>query len=155
MTHLALPYNWVVDPFEEFVFLNQIWPEPYHSSAREATKEDCQIGQVFLIMNGSNVVGITGIFFEPENDSDVFLRWTGIAPGWRGKGIARDAMQQLILLCKGWLGDRKRLVELVPDNEYGNTVVKPFFEAIGFVESKIGKHEETDWPTKAYAYKLR
>jgi len=155
MAHLIVPHPGVRNPFEEYPVLEEIWPDPYRAFAYEASKEDCQTGQILFIINRFNVVGITGIFFEPENDEDVFLRWTGIMPEARKFGIGKQAIQQVISLCKGWLPGRKRLVELIPDNEYGDRLVEPFFYRCGFVPSKIGKHEVCDWPTVAYAYDLK
>jgi hypothetical protein len=117
------------DPFSEFPQLRTIWPEPYATAAAEASAADAWTGDVWLVCKDkTNVIGITGIFIDPEYEEDVFLRWHGIVPSERGTGAAKAALLETYRI----LG-RKRLVELVPDNEYGWTVVQPFFLSMGFV----------------------
>jgi GNAT superfamily N-acetyltransferase len=151
---IIIPHVDVEDPFEEYPSLKRIWPEPYRMYAEEASKEDCQSGQFFFILRRDEIVGITGLFFLPDNDTDVFLRWHGIVPELRGRGFASEALRQVIQIATGFCGSYKRLVELVPDNEYGNTLVKPFFENCGFRPMEVSSKEETDWPSIPYAFKL-
>jgi len=137
------------NPFELFPQLRTIWPQPYAQIAEEASGEDSHTGQVLLIMYLNVVVGITGVFDDCDYPDDIFLRWHGVIPEARRSGIARKALELLIYsACNKFYPDRKNLVELVPDNEYGRTIVEPFFQHIGFV--KRGPLETWDWIDHAW-----
>lgn len=145
------------DPFEDHPSLKSIWPEPYGSAAAYASRVDSGTGEIFYIVRDQDVVGITGLFLDDTNTSDIFLRWTGIVPGLRQGGLAREALRQLTALCKAEHPERTRLVELVPDNEYGHRVAKPFFEKVGFIPEGIPvpTGEDSDWPVIAYVSQLK
>ena len=151
MTKLTTIHHSVANPFSDYPRLRSIWPEPYAQQAEHASAVDCQTGQILYIEQYGAVVGITGIFFEPECPTDIFLRWTGVVPECRCRGIATEALRLLAYMCASWCPDRKRLIELVPDNEYGHQVPLPFFTNLGFVPCSVVAHEATDWPVLPYA----
>jgi GNAT superfamily N-acetyltransferase len=145
------------DPFALHRSLWDIWPEPYRKEAAWASHIFSSSREIFYVVRGGEVVGITGVFFDEEGDpADGFLRWTGIIPGLRKTGLGRLAIEQLARLCQQRYPECRRLVELVPDNEYGHTVPKQFFEKLGFVPcpAKVPVGEDADWPVIAYAADL-
>ena len=144
------------DPFEAHASLKEVWPEPYASEAALASREDSATGEIFYILLEEDVVGITGIFFDDASPDEVFLRWTGVIPGLRRGGVAREAVRQLAGLCKARYPQGKRLVELVPDNDYGHSTARPFFEKVGFVkiEALVPAGEDADWDVIVYGLDL-
>jgi RimJ/RimL family protein N-acetyltransferase len=145
------------DPFEDHPSLKSIWPEPYGREAAYASRVDSGTNEIFYIVRDQEVVGITGLFLDETNSTDIFLRWTGIVPGLRQGGLAREALSQLTALCKAEHPNRTRLVELVPDNDYGHRVAKPFFEKVGFIPEgvPVPVGEDSDWPVIAYVSQLK
>ena len=146
------------DPFALYSFLQEIWPEPYKRDAAFASRVDSESGEIFYITRDTEVVGITGVFSDDiASTEDLFLRWTGVAPGLRQSGLGRAAIRQLAQLCLARYPERKRLIELVPDNAYGHTVAKPFFEKLGFYpcEITVPCAEDADWAVIAYAAELK
>lgn len=129
--------------------MGKIWPEPYATPAADAFLEDWNSGQIYLIFAGDNIVGVTGYFLDTHSTS-VYLRWTGILPEYRRKGYASKALTLLrSALAHDYSGCK--LVELVPDNEYG-VAVKQFFLSQGFQEDPdvyTPPNECSDWPTLA------
>lgn len=137
--------------------MGRIWPEPYATPAADAYYEGWDSGEIYLIVAGSIapdsivssgiVVGVTGYFLDPNSDC-VYLRWTGVFPEFRRKGHAATAIAMLRgLLVANYAG--RKLVELVPDNEYG-APVKQFFLAQGFQEDLsvyTPPDEGSYWPT--------
>ncbi len=131
---------------EYAAMMPSIWPEPYASPAAEAFAQDWNSGQIFLIQAPAGIVGTTGFFLEPGVGL-VYLRWTGVLPAHRNKGYAKEALVKL----REWLHwplEGRKLVELVPDNEYG-APVKEFFLKQGFIidsEVHVPSNECSDWP---------
>lgn len=145
------------DPFEYQPQLRTIWPSPYAEKADEASREYANTGEIMYVVYGGRVVGITGIFFDEAAPHDVFLRWTGIIEGFRRVGLGSAVIAGVAELCRKQYPNAIYLVELVPDNEYGHTVAKPFFEALGF-EPDIGvipPSEDSEWPCIRYALNLK
>lgn len=134
------------DPWRHNPQFASIWPEPYATEAREASAADWRSGMIHLIAYEVHVVGITGYFFIPGDDKNVYLRWHGVVPEMRGKGIGRVAIRLLALMLSEYFPTRS-LVELAPDNEYGKTV-EPFFAACGFVKQaeRVSYCGEMWWP---------
>jgi GNAT superfamily N-acetyltransferase len=142
-----------------------IWPEPYAQDAYLVTVEDGKrkpTGNVFAIRYvrpgvGLRNVGITG-YFDIDNDKGIaYLRWTGLLPEYRGRGIFREALRQLVLQLKGANPSISALVELVPDNEYGHSIVVPAFERVGFKRNdsiRIPAGEDADWPCIPYVLNI-
>lgn len=138
-----------------------IWPPEYAKAAYQATAEDAYlnpIGQVYAIRHHDtyshrvHLVGITGIFLDERKDV-AYLRWTGILPEYRRKGIFAETIRQLTLTMRGMNPDIKHLVELVPDNEYGHIKVIPAFERVGFVRDDsfvVPKGEDDEWDCIPY-----
>lgn len=130
-------------------YLNEIWPEPYATPATDAFLEDWNSGQIYQIFAEDAFVGITGYFLD-DHSTSIYLRWTGILPEYRRKGYAAKALTLLrSALSHDYAG--RKLVELVPDNEYG-AAVKQFFLSQGFQEDPdvyTPPNECSDWPTIA------
>lgn len=131
------------------LFMDKIWPEPYATPAADAFLEDWNSGQIYQIIADDAIVGVTGYFLDAHSTS-VYLRWTGILPEYRRKGYASKALTVLrSALSYDYAG--RKLVELVPDNEYG-VAVKKFFLSQGFQEDPdvyTPPNECSDWPTVA------
>jgi hypothetical protein len=152
-------------PFDLYPQLQTIWPEPYNTFAHEASAEDSHTGEVYLIVLDDQVVGTTGLFLSDdhpedglgERPTDVYLRWTGVVPGLRKGGVARQALELLVRdECSKRFPDRNRLIELVPHTEYGRTIVEPFFQKVGFVKhGPLERYEWIDHEWQPYALTLR
>lgn len=147
------------DPFHDYPALGLIWPEPYHSEARFASRADAKTGQIFYIVVDCEVVGITGYWIEARNEIDVWLRWHGVEPDMRGKGVAKQALKLLLAKMKNEVpATYTRIVELVPKNDYGREVAAPFFEKFGFVEAldiSPPPAEAAMWGVTPVAYSFR
>lgn len=132
----------------------RIWPEPYAAEAANATISDGIVdpqSQIFLIYdNFRRLLGITG-YFEIEGDV-AYLRWTGVLPEFRRRGIFLEAIRLLVRQLRGANPNVKKLVELVPDNEYGKSIMNAFVVS-GFVydqEFPVPHGEATDWNVLPY-----
>jgi GNAT superfamily N-acetyltransferase len=137
------------NPFETYPQLRAIWPKPYATFAERASTRDSETGQVLLITFEGTVVGISGVFDERDDKDDIYLRWTGVVPGLRGRGIGKRAIELLVdEVCPRFYATRSSLIELVPENEYGRTLVEPFFRAVGF--AKHGGLVTYDWINHAW-----
>ncbi|SAL88492.1 hypothetical protein AWB74_08588 [Caballeronia arvi] len=146
------------DPFARYPSLQDIWPEPYRSEAARISRVHSASGEVFYVALDGTVIGITGVFFDDNNaPSDVYLRWTGVVPTVRQKGLGRAVIRLVANLCQQRYPTRKRLIELLPDNEYGHAFPRPFFERIGFRPCPVGipSGEDKDWPVIAYTGDIR
>ena len=153
-----LPVSTEDDPFALHPSLQDIWPEPYRSEAARISRVDSASGEIFYVALDGAVIGITGVFFEDNiAPEDAYLRWTGVVPTLRHKGLGRSVIRLIAKLCQQRYPTRKRLIELLPDNEYGHAFSKPFFEKIGFRSCHIGipSGEDKDWPVIAYAGDIR
>ncbi len=134
-----------------------IWPAPYAKDAIDATilwGFDEPQHQIYLIYFDDEVVGITGFFDIDSHAGQAYLRWTGVIPEYRRRGIFKEAVRQLAAILIGANPSINRLIELVPGNEYGHTVAKLAFEAIGFKERKdlpVPVGEDDDWPCIPYS----
>ena len=120
------------DAFGTYLELATIWPEPYNQMAREACIEDANTGEVFYIKYNDQVVGITGLFDDPEFAKDICLRWHGVLPTHRRLGIGEAALFRLLQEVKPKIyPSRKRIIEFIPCTEYG-LALRPFFSRCGF-----------------------
>ena len=143
-------------PFSEYPQLNTIWSPEMTALAQEAIDESFvaknefsyEIGEIYLIKDGSDVVGITG-FFPYEYDANfldsihrVGLRYHGLIPEYRGKGYSPEIIRQLLVAIINKYPNAETLIELAPVNEYGD-IQKKHFERLGFVTT--GPSEKYDW----------
>ncbi len=134
---------------------HEIWPMPYAADAAFASVEDGltnPTGQVFFIKGGNYIIGITG-FFDPDPDcGNAYLRWTGVLPQYRGTGAFRAAIELLKMHLKGVDPRFSELIELVPDNEYGQSIVGAFTATGWVLDSgrEVPEGEDADWPVKPY-----
>jgi GNAT superfamily N-acetyltransferase len=144
------------DPFNRYPQLFDIWPEPYLTSAVEATNEDWGDGSVFFIEADHQVVGITGLFFEEEDKENAFLRWTGVIPCMRRRGITSYIVDLMALMAVNLCKRTGYLIELVPYNDYGHfeSGAYPFFTDLGFKQLSGIKHEQTDWQVRVMGLAL-
>jgi GNAT superfamily N-acetyltransferase len=145
------------DPFKnEYAKLLTLWPEPYKSEFEHATRNDVLTGQILYAFDEDKLVGITGVFLDSEKTDDLFMRWTGILPEHRRNGYAHSLVLALVGHCERNYLNHTRLIELVPDNEYGHTQVEPFFKAIGFKKgrAKIPASEIGSYGHLVYYHKL-
>lgn len=150
-----------LDPFTKYPQLKNIWPEPFNSIMQEAYCEDLLIkfkhphldlGNISYIKNNNHeIIGITGMFIIPDsgnyeekniNLEEGFLRWHGIIPEERRKGYSEQAMTLLLQELTLNYPKFKRIIELVPQTEYG-IHIEAHFKHLGF--NKVGPKESYDW----------
>lgn len=125
------------DPFRWFPRLQGLWTPDKQKLAEEYAKADAHTGDVFYIVVHPNVVGITGVFIDPDDEPHVIrLRWTGVNPEFRRQGVAKKAIKLVIDHVKSKYPERTILMENVPDTEHGEQNVAPFFQALGFVKCR-------------------
>ena len=134
------------NPFEDHPQLRSIWPEEFQTIAEDITEDELVLGPtdgpILLIEDEGEVIGITGAFVWPDNFNEMGLRWTGIVPERRRDGVATLALAELIEYVKSKDYTITALVELLPNNDYGDKI-KPFFKSFGF--EKRGEPEYFDW----------
>lgn len=158
MIHLRMLTPAMLTDHEVAGLCNNIWPKPYADAASHATIYDGlhnPTGQIFVICyterNHTAVVGITGYFYD---NGHCYLRWTGVAPNYRKHGVFRTALELLTLQLKGANPSVQRIIELVPANEYGDSIERAFLN-VGFVPtpegSLIPEGEDSDWPVVPYS----
>lgn len=140
------------NPFEDHPQLRAIWPAEFTAIAEEAALEAVEhvgtadIGGLFLIMRGADVIGITGYFYFDDID-EPYLRWHGIVPTERGHGYSRAAMALVVKRVRAKLPSARGLTELVPQNEQGAAIERHFI-SLGF--RRIGAQERYDWSPYAW-----
>ncbi len=119
--------------------LSGIWPEPSATLMRRHTAQwietGMDFGEVLLPIGGARravQVGITGWYPVPGTPEVVGLRWHGILPSWRGRGLSRIVLRLLA----------RRLAHLAPEARWicdtvlpGSEAARRHFEALGFVEA--------------------
>lgn len=96
-------------------------------------KEEFQNNKVFLIEKDNSVVG--NISYERKNSDHVYISGLVVLPEFQGKGIAREALMQVLEELK----DVKR-IDLVthPDNN----VALQLYQSLGFT---IESRKENYW----------
>jgi hypothetical protein len=140
------------NPFEVHPQLRSIWPAEFSALAEESAVEAVELrvrgdmGGLFLIVQGSQVIGITG-FFYVDSVEEPYIRWHGVVPAARGNGYSHLAMQLLVERIKVKHHHAKGLTELVPQTDYGVAVGRHFAK-LGFVKS--GAPENYDWSPHAW-----
>lgn len=153
------------NPFEKYPQLQNIWPEPFKTTAMEATVEhfdlsknypDIDIGNIYIIKHQNDVIGITGFYIYTEDDSfkeynpnmsNFGLRWHGIISEQRGKGYSELAMILVAKEISNLYNKAEKLIELIPQTTYGNPL-KKHFEKLGF--TSFGQVENYDWSEYAW-----
>ncbi len=141
------------DPFTAYPQLLTIWPEPLINRARHDTAEslididDDDFGAICLVMAGQQVVGITGYYFYNDSGTELGLRWHGLLPHWRGAGRSAEIINLLLTTIRRCAPQATRLIELVPDTEYG-VALRRHFNKLGFVS--VGAVEQYDWSTHGW-----
>jgi hypothetical protein len=141
------------NPFEEHPQLRSVWPAELQVIAEEATRETLavdmprgDIGGIYLITQGSQVIGITGFFYADSGD-EPYLRLHGVVPAARDNGYSERAMRLLVERIKAKHPHAKGLTELVPQTDYGVAVGRHFAK-LGFVNS--GALETYEWSPHAW-----
>jgi hypothetical protein len=140
------------NPFVAHPRLRSIWPAEFGRLAEEAAveavalRERGDMGGLFLIVLGSQVIGITGYFYV-DSVEEPYLRWHGVVPAARGYGYSQRAMHLLVERIKAKHPHAKGLTELVPQTDYGVAVGRHFAK-LGFL--KTGPRETYDWAPHAW-----
>jgi len=151
------------DVFDRFPQLSAIWSDKnLQTLAEDSTRKELALmalrperdnGPIFLILDveersrALRVVGMTGFFFTEKDPENVHLRWHGIAPTERGKGFAREALEQVREIVRATQPQARRLLEMLPCSE-GRAEIEPFFAALGF--KPRGPEETHPWATHAW-----
>ena len=132
-------------PFTDYPQLKDIWPTNFQDLAESITNDELAIGPndgpILLILADGEVVGITGAYTTVENAFVMGLRWTGVIRSHRKQGIAKEAISLLIAYLTEHDWACNELVELLPANEYGDSM-KPFFEKMGFTPKGVPTYYE-------------
>ena len=143
------------DPFAAYPQLLTIWPEPLVSRARHDTVEslididDEDFGGIFLVMAGTQVVGITGYYLYNDDGTELGLRWHGLLPHWRGAGRSAEVIDLLLAAIRPRVPQATTLIELVPDTEYG-VALRRHFGKLGFIS--VGPVEQYDWSSHGWQH---
>lgn len=121
-----------LDFFELHPQLSEIWKEPLLSMAREGFVEmgRCEGGR-FAIEETGRVVGVTGFYAVREEPSILRLRWHGLIPEARGRGLSGSAMRAAAELGRSRFPQAELLVESMPSGAKG-ALIASHFEALGF-----------------------
>lgn len=141
------------DPFAAHPQLCAIWPEPSLSRARADTVEsldeidDEDFGAIYLIVDGSEVIGITGFYRYDLVGLELGLRWHGLVPHQRGRQLSQAVVTTVIGLAKHAFPQAKVLIELIPDTAY-SAPISTHFRKLGF--GPIGMPERLDGSAHAW-----
>ena len=92
------------------------WPHPDTADAVRplADHPDDTGPGTFLVVEDDVVVGDVGWFGPPDEDGFCEVGW-GLAPSARGRGVATEAVRQLLAWC-AQQGARSVRAEVLPDN---------------------------------------
>lgn len=143
-------YQWTSEnPFQKFLELKTIWEQDLTVIAQESFNESQQKflknydeGEIFLIKENDNIIGITGYFPNEENYENFSLRWHGILPKYQKKGISQKVLQTLLNYLIQKYENFSTIQEFMPIRDsYQKT--EQYFLGLGF--QKIGNPEKVDW----------
>lgn len=85
---------------EKFPQLNHIWENEVMQKralkSYEVWNPKEKTGEIFLIKNDENVIGVTGWWVDEKVSDTIRLRWHGIIESERGKGYSSDALKLLM-----------------------------------------------------------
>lgn len=139
-------------PFQDYPILRSIWKSPLNRLAEEGSHEALteenafyqeqgiqRPDDIFLIMNGDHVIGITGFFFQ-EDPTTVFLRWHGIIPEYRRQGLSSLALRQMLTLAQHQFPEIQTVIENLPESQPD---IIGFFQSLGF--TPVGSNEFDEW----------
>lgn len=137
-------------PFDIYPELMDIWPVPLNVFASEATEESLAMqggdgSEIFLILSSGKVIGITGYMpcmdgiedgqqFTRDSVTKIALRWHGIIPSYRGKGISEQVIKQMATLGGNAFKNASEFVEMVPNNALGVSIAA-YFSGLGFINT--------------------
>ena len=128
--------------FYKFPELKEIWDDK--ELQVEADKsfdryDERGTGALFMIMDNEDIIGITG-YYLTDDKSMCGLRWHGVTPRYRGKGISTLAIKLVLKHIKEKEKQLRFMQELVPFNY---TKIMSYFNKIGFklVNSEAIFHE--------------
>jgi len=132
------------NPFEQHRVLRAIFPGDRAQHVEQDTLTDLAKGaadlygnHIYMIRDESGeVVGITGFFKPGVGNGPVdtlALRWHGIAPVYRGRGLSERAFTAVCEEASRVHPLAERLIELVPlaDPDNARTLIG-YFEKLGF-----------------------
>lgn len=141
------------NPFIDYPQFKSIWPEFSSGIAQEVIAESIEKQEkgIYVIFDDDTPVGITGYFdLEYPNGEYWGLRWHGVLPEYRGKGISEQALYITALELKKHQPEVYGLVEYIPHTDYSKYIFS-YFERFGF--KALAEPEEVDWaPHKIQAY---
>lgn len=113
-----------------------IWENPVsamragESAARYLRGESASKGPFYLIREPHGFdVGLLGTFWHEGQSAVTGLRWSGVVPRCRGRGVYREALAQLVALIAHLRPDSQWLEELLPPTR---TDLIAIFEKLGF-----------------------
>jgi RimJ/RimL family protein N-acetyltransferase len=136
------------DPFTQHPSLLTIWPEPSLARARHDTVEslleidDEDFGAICLILLDGQVIGITGYYWYDDLGIELGLRWHGLLPAFRGKGLSAIVIDTLLQQIRAQQPAATTLIELVPQTDY-SVALHRHFTRLGF--GAVGPLERYDW----------
>ena len=136
------------DPFALYPALLTIWPEPSLTRARHDTVEslldldDEDFGAICLILLDGQVVGITGYYWYDDIGIELGLRWHGLLPAVRGRGLSASVLDALLQQIREQQPAATTLIELLPQTDYSATLQRHFTK-LGF--RPVGPLERYDW----------
>lgn len=141
------------NPFEDYPEFKKIWPEFSSNLAQEVIAKSIEKKEdgLYVILYNDTPVGMTG-FFDLEYPEGKYwgLRWHGVLPEYRGKGISEHALYITAMELKKHHPECIGIVEYIPHTDYSNYIFK-YFERFGF--QAWAEPETVDWaPHKIQAY---
>lgn len=113
-----------------------IWANPVsakragESAARYLRGGAASKGPFFLIRDAEySDVGLIGTFWHEEHGTVIGLRWSGVVPAYRGRGVYRGALTEMVVLIKSLRPDAQWLEELLPPTRPD---LIPFYEKLAY-----------------------
>lgn len=78
-----------------------IWPEdPDYNSFLDKIENSSDDNISWLVYDNKEIIGITGIYVEDEDNESIWLDWFAILPQYRQKGYGKRVLLDTIDYCK-------------------------------------------------------
>lgn len=124
---------------EKYPRLNNIWEDLTMQTRALKSYIDfdpkIKTGEIFLIKNNNEVIGVTGWFTDDKMLDTIRMRWHGIIKSERQKGFSTSAMNLLIEHIKRTVSKNyKYLSESYTKNTKHAGQIRTAFEKAGFNE---------------------
>lgn len=79
----------------------KIWPDdPDYNSFLDKIENPGDDNVSFLVYDKENIIGITGVYVEDEDNESIWLDWFTILPEYRKKGYGKRVLLDTIDYCK-------------------------------------------------------